>query len=321
MADSPASDDSAVTAVNVGRQERDDERYAQLVQSRREAITEHHKLLVRTMIKIMGYSDQWHATKDHQKRKVIGTTLEEEAVVPYVLGVTELAKTHNGRFNVDSRLGNYLTSCTKSLDIIIKGSGSDIEPADDTKIQQVLKETRKKFRECIRDQNWKGYGVSPNFLTRALGDDRSKEAKEEGRQLIFEKYKQELIDDHETQVNLLNGFFGNGIEDFDQDFALRLKLLACSYQDNVDHCNNWRDALTMNFVEMFGNTNFFFLGPLDYLPKSGKERLEMLGFKDPGLPEPEMRQIWEKAMRKLAEERERLKSRQYRQVPLNVVDG
>lgn len=254
--------------------------------------------------------------------------LVEKLLVRYNHEVNKLAEKHHKDFHNDIRIQKYITGWSTNMAMMIKGSGGNMrvaieagkyaEPLDPDKLQAALSLFRKTFGRSIMLEKFAAYDVNPDFLTNALKDEANEERKERGRKKIFQEYQRNLILDLVSQKDFLNGFFAAGIEDMDPTFEWRLELLEQVYQQNIDSCEDWREIFTVNFMKRFGHTDFFFLNPLNrFGSKSGKERVENLGFKETGLSEAEMRQIWINAMNKIDTETKYLESRRYKPVRIN----
>jgi hypothetical protein len=332
MADSPASDDSVVTVINVDQQITDDQSYVQLVKSRREFLSNHYKLATDTMRQIMNYSDQWHSANSSKEKKRIGKALVENVLARYIHKINEIAGEHHKKFNFDNRMQTYIARWSENIASMVQDSGGDMQiaiqpspqggpnakPVALNDIQNALSDFRKTFGREIKLESWEDYDVNPDLLTRALKDEPEEERKENARMKIFKKYQEVIIAHLDCQKNFLEGFFAEGIKDMDPNFKWRLELLKETFQEHMVLCKQSRNLLTINYMKILGHTNFFFLNKLDeILSKSGKERVENLGFTTAGLSEPEMREIWNKAMHRMDEERKYLKNRDYIPVVIN----
>lgn len=332
MPDSPGSDDSVVTVINVDLQIRDDQRYIQLEKARRELLSAHYKLAIDTIRQIGNYSGRWHSTDSSEEKKEIETAIVEKVLIKYIHEVNDLVGNHHKDFNYDNRIQKYIALWSENIAKMIKDSGGNMqiviepspqggpnaEPVVPKTIQEALRAFRQNFGRNIILEKFEDYDVKPSFLTRVLKEEPDEKGRKAGESKVFERYKEILIADLDSQKLLLEGFFADGIEDLDPNFKWRLDLLEDSYQENMDMCIHSRDLLTMNFAKKYGHTKFFFLNPLDKIcSNSGKKRLEYLGFVEAGLPEPEMQEIWNEAMKKMDDNKEYVKNRRYKPVSLD----
>lgn len=331
MADSPASDDSVVTVVNREQQQKDDEEYRKLQDRRREALTQHYKLVIDTMTKLVNYSEKWHSTDDPQKKKEIGATSVLETLQTYLDEVDKISKKHHDAFNKDNPLIKYFDKCSDYIQKTYKEVDGNIEPGNTANIQKGLERFRERYGKPIQDEVGQGDNEfkTPDFLTRVVEYKYTNEKRERQRIIldekkgeiqkkVFEKYQQEILKDHGTQVALLEGFYKEGMAQLDPNFNLRLKVLRDCFQENFEDCHSVRTILRDNYFKQCGESEFYFLNPLEYHVKPGSERLENLGFRGPNVSEPEMRRILEKAMDKLTEEGKRLSRLTYK--PVKVGD-
>ncbi|QKX61223.1 uncharacterized protein TRUGW13939_08370 [Talaromyces rugulosus] len=332
MVDSPASDDSVVTVINVDQQITDDQSYVQLVMSRREFLGNHYKLAKDIMLQIMNYSDQWHSANSSEEKNRVGKALVEKVLARYIHKVNELAGEHHKKFNFDNRMQKYIAGWSQNIASMVQDSGGDMQiaiqpspqggpnakPVPLNNIQDALREFRKAFGRAIKLESWENHDVNPDLLTRALKDIPKEERRENARIKIFKKYQKVIIAHIGCQKEFLEGFFAEGIRDMDPHFTWRLQLLEDTCQEHMELCKQSRDLLIINYMKILGHADFFFLNKLDeVLSKSGKERVEKLGFTTAGLSEPEMQEIWNKAMHQMDAEREYIESRVYKPVTIN----
>lgn len=173
---SPAvsSDAEAVSIINHSTEQRDEQTYKDICNSRIDLLEKHFYLLKDTLSKAMGIADIWWGADDVnnlEQQAKLGTQLIDDIIQPYFDITQVLVNTHQSRFDRDENVHGYLDLCATSVqNCFTPAPGIDLREAELTKglavrlaevaqIRKTLSDLRKNYgRKILLEKGVRDYG-------------------------------------------------------------------------------------------------------------------------------------------------------------------
>lgn len=173
---SPAvsSDAEAVSVINHSTEQRDEQTYNDICNSRIDLLENHYYLLKDTLRKAMGIADIWWGAddvNDLEKQAKLGTQLIDDIIQQYLDITQVLVNVHQNRFGVDKNLHSYLDLCATSIqNCFTPASGMNRQEVKVTKgltvrfaevdqIRKILSDLRKNYgRKILLEKGVRDHG-------------------------------------------------------------------------------------------------------------------------------------------------------------------